>query len=129
LPWHRNTSPTPSLIEQAGPGLHLIQEFRANPIPGVPVPIGIKPEGEKLVRMEAQSARFEAGQVHFPREASWLDELLHELLAFQNARHDDQIDSISQFLNWAQAHCSSMSFAMPIVFTTPRDLFDCPPYW
>jgi predicted phage terminase large subunit-like protein len=121
--------PNTILIEQAGPGLHLIQEFRTNPIPGVPVPIGIKPEGEKLVRMEAQSARFEAGQVHFPREASWLDELLHELLAFPNGRHDDQIDSISQFLNWAEAHCSSMSFAVPIVFTTPRDLFDCPPYW
>ena len=61
--------PNSILIEEAGPGLHLIQDFRANPVSGVPIPIGIKPEGDKLVRMEAQSARFEAGQVHLPKEA------------------------------------------------------------
>jgi predicted phage terminase large subunit-like protein len=95
--------PNRILIEQTGPGLHLIQELRANPLSKVPVPIGIKPEGDKLVRMEAQCARFEAGQVYLPQEAPWLSELLHELLAFPNARHDDQIDSISQFLNWPEA--------------------------
>ena len=80
----------------------LIQEMRANPVPGVPVPQGIKPKGDKLLRMEAQCARFENGQVHFPRESPWLDALLLELLAFPNGRHDDQIHSISQFLNWAE---------------------------
>ncbi len=90
------------LIEKAGPGLHLVQELRADPKPGVPLPIGILPEGDKLVRMEAQCARFEAGQVYLPKEAPWLAEFLHELLAFPNSRHDDQIDSLSQFLNWAE---------------------------
>lgn len=90
------------LIEQAGPGLHLIQEISANPTPGVPIPIGIKPEGEKVVRMEAQSARFDSGQVYLPREAPWLAEFLHEILAFPNSRHDDQVDSVSQFLCWAE---------------------------
>jgi predicted phage terminase large subunit-like protein len=52
--------------------------------------------------MEAQSARFDAGQVLFPREAPWLADLLLELLAFPHGRHDDQVDSISLFLNWAQ---------------------------
>ena len=99
----REHKPNRILIEQAGPGLHLIQELRANPVSGVPVPIGIKPEGDKLVRMEAQCARFEAGQVYLPKEAPWLGEFLHEILAFPNARHDDQIDSVSQFLNWAEA--------------------------
>ena len=74
----RDHAPNRILIEQAGPGLHLIQEFRANPVPGVPMPIGIKPAGDKLVRMEAQCARFEAGQVYLPREAPWLSDLLHE---------------------------------------------------
>ncbi len=71
---------------------------------GVPVPIGIKPIGDKLVRMEAQCARFEAGQVFLPKEAPWLSEFLHEILAFPNARHDDQIDSVSQFLKRAEAN-------------------------
>jgi predicted phage terminase large subunit-like protein len=93
------------------------------------MPIGIKPEGDKRVRMEAQSARFEAGQVFLPKEALWLSELLHELLAFPNARYDDQIDSVSQFLNWAEAHAGPTSFVGPIVVTRPRDLFDYPPYY
>ena len=99
----REYKPRRILIEQTGPGLHLIQEFKANPVSGVPDPIGIKPEGDKCCRMEAQSARFEAGQVHLPKEAPWLSTFLHELLAFPNARHDDQIDSTSQFLNWAES--------------------------
>lgn len=90
------------LIERAGPGLHMIQELRANPVPCVPEPIGIVPEGEKIVRMEAQAARFEAGQVHLPNDAPWLDDFLHEILAFPSSGHDDQIDSVSQFLNWAE---------------------------
>ena len=121
--------PNTVLMEEAGSGLHLIQEFRANPAPGVPLPIGIKPEKDKIVRMEAQSARFEAGQVHLPKEALWLSELLHEILAFPNSRYDDQIDSVSQFLNWAEAHCKPMSFAPPIIVTQPKGWFDCPPDW
>jgi predicted phage terminase large subunit-like protein len=121
--------PNTVLIEEAGPGLHLIQEFRANPAPGVPLPIGIKPEKDKIVRMEAQSARFEAGQVHLPKESSWLGDFLHEILAFPNSRHNDQIDSVSQFLNWAESHCKPVSFAPPIIVTQPRGWFDCPPDW
>jgi predicted phage terminase large subunit-like protein len=121
--------PNRILIEEMGPGLHLIQDFIANPVAGVPMPIGIKPEGDKMVRMEAQSARFEAGQVHLPREAPWLSLFLHEMLAFPMARHDDQIDSVSQFLNWAETYCRPMSFGMPYVFSRPRESFDYPPYY
>jgi hypothetical protein len=74
-------------------------------------------------------ARFEASQVHLPKEALWLSEVLHEILAFPNSRHDDQIDSVSQFLNWAEAHCKPISFAPPIIVTQPRGWFDCPPDW
>lgn len=92
------------LIEKAGPGLQLFQEFVHDESAGIPRPIGIQPEGDKLVRMEAQSARFEAGQVHLPRKAPWLAEFVHELLAFPRAKHDDQIDSTAQFLKWAVGH-------------------------
>ena len=53
--------------------------------------------------MKAQCARFEAGQVCLPTEAPWLSDFLQEMLAFPNSRHDDQIDSVSQFLKWAEA--------------------------
>ena len=58
---------------------------------------------DKEARLLAQSARFEAGQVHLPRDASWLAVYLDELLAFPNGRHDDQVNSTSQALNWLTA--------------------------
>jgi predicted phage terminase large subunit-like protein len=70
----------------------------------MPRPIGIKPEGSKADRMVAQSFKIEAGQVHLPREAEWLDTYLLELLAFPQGKHDDQVDSTSQFLKWATMH-------------------------
>lgn len=33
-------------------------------------------------------------------DMKWMPELLHELLAFPAVKHDDQVDSISQFANW-----------------------------
>jgi hypothetical protein len=65
--------------------------------------IGIKPEGSKVERMVAQSAKIESGYVHLLRHADWLDAFLLELLAFPSGRHDDQVDSVSQFLKWAAA--------------------------
>jgi predicted phage terminase large subunit-like protein len=88
------------LIENAGPGTALLQDLWHDLPRGMPRPIGRKPEGSKMDRMVAQSAKIEAGHVHLPREAYWLDTLLHELLAFPNGRHDDQVDSVSQFLKW-----------------------------
>lgn len=90
------------LIEKAGPGLNMVQELRSLNLIGSPRPIGVVPLGSKPDRMAVASCRIEAGQVWMPRDAPWLSILLNELLAFPNGRHDDQVDSISQFLNWAQ---------------------------
>jgi predicted phage terminase large subunit-like protein len=48
--------------------------------------------------MSIQSAKFKRLQVFFPNRAPWLADLETELFAFPNARHDDQVDSISQTL-------------------------------
>jgi predicted phage terminase large subunit-like protein len=119
----RDHSANRILIEQAGPGLHLIQEFRNDTVPGVALPVGIKPEGDKRSRMEAQCARFETRQVYLPSEALWLSTFLHELLGFPNTRHDDQIDSVSQFLSWAEAYQKrhfAVSVFGPMVFRDGR---------
>jgi predicted phage terminase large subunit-like protein len=89
------------LIENAGPGMALLQDLRRDLPPGMPCPIGQKPEGSKTDRMVAQSAKIEAGQVYLPKQADWLDSFLLEMLAFPRGRHDDQVDSVSQFLKWA----------------------------
>jgi phage terminase large subunit-like protein len=37
-----------------------------------------------------------------PRSAEWLEEFRLELLQFPRGRHDDQVDSLSQFLAWLE---------------------------
>ena len=107
------------LIEKAGPGLYMVQDLRGNPTPGFPNPIGIVPEGDKETRMLAQTPRFEAGHVFFPNDAPWLAVLMNELLAFPNGRHDDQVDSVSQFLKWAWTKASRPTVPM----VPPRVIF------
>jgi predicted phage terminase large subunit-like protein len=111
------------LIEDAGPGMNLLQDLRASPPQGFTRPVGVKPEGSKVDRMAAQSAKIEAGHLHLPRSASWLAELLHELLAFPYGRHDDQVDSVSQLLFWQQRYSSfnHVPFVLPLIVSRPRN--------
>ena len=85
------------LIEDKGSGTHLIQDLRRS---GELHAIAYKPEADKLTRMAAQTVKLEAGQVLVPTHAPWLDAFLAELLAFPGSGHDDQVDSVSQFLAW-----------------------------
>jgi predicted phage terminase large subunit-like protein len=86
------------LIEDASTGSPLIQDLRTD---SRIRPIAIRPERDKVVRLEGQSAVIEAGRMLLPRSAPWLDEFRNELLAFPHGRFDDQVDSVSQFLQWA----------------------------
>jgi predicted phage terminase large subunit-like protein len=110
------------LIEDAGPGMNLLQDLRHSLARGTLRPIGIRPEGGKLERMASQTAKIEAGHVHLPENAPWLGEFLSELLAFPNGRHDDQVDSVSQFLFWWQGENFQFNITIvaPILFSRPR---------
>jgi len=44
----------------------------------------------------------EAGRVHLPTDAPWLAEFRSELLGFPNSRFDDQVDALSQLLDWVR---------------------------
>ncbi len=85
------------LVEQAGSGLSLIQDLSRSGNLNV---IGIVPNQDKATRLMSVSAMIEAGRVMIPKEASWLADFRRELTLFPNARHDDQVDSLSQFLGW-----------------------------
>ncbi|AGI66495.1 hypothetical protein OAN307_c07700 [Octadecabacter antarcticus 307] len=87
------------LIEQAGSGLSLIQDLKRNSELNV---IGIVPKQDKATRLMSVSAMIEAGRVLVPKEAAWLADFRRELTLFPNARHDDQVDSLSQFLKWME---------------------------
>jgi phage terminase large subunit-like protein len=59
----------------------------------------VKVQRYKVSRMAVVSNKFEAGQVFFPEQATWLADLEAEVFAFPGGRHDDQCDSVSQALS------------------------------
>jgi predicted phage terminase large subunit-like protein len=97
------------LIEDASSGAALIQDLKRE---GKIRPIAIKADRDKIVRLEAQSAVIEAGHVLLPESAPWLGDFLVEVLAFPNGRFDDQVDSLSQFLGWAEKPKGRVHFAV-----------------
>jgi predicted phage terminase large subunit-like protein len=86
------------LIEDKASGTSLIQELRAEnfSIAQAAPP----PEGDKIMRLRAQTAKIEGGFVHFPKEAHWLDTYILELVSFPNSKNDDQVDSTVYALAW-----------------------------
>lgn len=50
---------------------------------------------DKESRARAIQGRMKQGKVRFPKEASWLDTLMHELLRFPNGVHDDMVDALA----------------------------------
>jgi predicted phage terminase large subunit-like protein len=97
--WRQSPASYNLLIEKKGSGQSLIQDLYRENIHA----IGIKPDGDKILRMAAQAASIEAGAVHLPRNTPWLDEFKNEILSFPKGRHDDQVDALSQGLQRAYA--------------------------
>jgi phage terminase large subunit-like protein len=67
-------------------GLHAVTRYR--------------PQSDKVIRPHAQTAMIENGFVHVPEQAPWLAPYLAELTAFPNGKHDNQVDSTAQMLDW-----------------------------
>ena len=85
------------LIEDKASGTQLIQELIREGLHAVQ---RCRPELDKTMRLHAQTAIIENGFVYLPQTGAWLDAYLHELTTFPRAKHDDQTDSTSQFLDW-----------------------------
>jgi predicted phage terminase large subunit-like protein len=109
------------IIENKGSGMSLIDDLREGNITGVPMPIAFDPENDKLTRMATQSAKIEAGHVFLPRNALWLGDFQTELLQFPHGRHDDQVDSLSQFLAWIQKRSNEVSFSVDWGYPKPKE--------
>jgi len=85
------------LVEDRASGTQLIQELQGEGFYRV---TPYQPVGDKIMRMHAQTAVIENGCVFLPQESLWLVEYLHELSMFPNGKHDDQVDSTAQALDW-----------------------------
>jgi predicted phage terminase large subunit-like protein len=91
--------PTSILIEDKASGAQLILDLLEE---GISKVVKIASEGDKIMRLHAQSGTIENGFVHVPMTAHWLADYLHELTVFPNGRYDDQVDSTAQALAWTK---------------------------
>jgi predicted phage terminase large subunit-like protein len=94
---HRQFDANVVLIEDKASGTQLIQELIAD---GCHAVTRYKPECDKIMRLHAQTGAFENGFVHLHEAAPWLAEYQHEMTVFPKGKHDDQVDSTAQFLDW-----------------------------
>jgi len=88
--------PDVCIIEKKASGQSLIQDMRRS---GLPVQEYI-PDKDKVSRVYAASPLMEAGRVWLPKNKTWSDDLLTELLQFPNAAHDDQVDALTMAIHY-----------------------------
>ncbi|MET0181625.1 MAG: phage terminase large subunit [Caulobacterales bacterium] len=86
------------LIEKKASGQQLLQElgamrkdFRTQ---------AIVPNKDKASRFFGVTSDISAGKVLIPKQAHWIGDLRDEILQFPNGDYDDQVDSISQALDY-----------------------------
>ena len=97
------------LIEDKANGSAIIQTLEKE-MPGV---LAVNPEGGKIARANAVSPMLEAHNVLFPEECPWVfSELEPELIKFPRGKNDDQVDTLSQALNWLRGNTNRLEEAM-----------------
>lgn len=84
------------LIEDKANGPAVIDTLKKE-VPGI---IPIEPDGSKLARAHAVTSYWEALNVWLPNPTlhPWVKVLISELTAFPAAKHDDQVDALTQAL-------------------------------
>lgn len=86
-----------TIIELAASGFAAYQLLHTR-VPGV---IGYKPnDRSKVARLSGIIPVVEAGNVHLPSYAPWLDAFLNEFSLFPAAKNDDICDSVAQAINY-----------------------------
>jgi len=85
------------IVEKAGSGYSVGQNIRHadrrnNWLQAMP------PVGSKQDRASQQTPKFERGEIYVPTEAPWLRTFEDEYARFPHGKHDDQVDSVVQFL-------------------------------
>jgi predicted phage terminase large subunit-like protein len=89
--------PKAILVEDKASGQSLIQSLERQ----LPL-IAIKPRFDKITRFAAHTPLFESGKIFIKNDAAWKLKLEQELLSFPKSSHDDQVDALSQALNYLQ---------------------------
>jgi predicted phage terminase large subunit-like protein len=87
------------IIEDRASGTQLIQDLQAEGLMGV-IAYGPPAGTDKLMRLHAQTALFENGNVLLPRQKHWVQDYINEITGFPGTKFDDQVDSTTQALDY-----------------------------
>ena len=91
--------PNKILIEDKASGSSMIQDLRRDGL--TKVEAYQPPAGQdKIMRLHTLTHILEGGKVLLPKQAPWLADYRMELLGFPGTKHDDQVDSTTQALDY-----------------------------
>jgi predicted phage terminase large subunit-like protein len=98
---------TAVLVEDKANGSAVIETLRTE-IPGL---IPVTPDGGKVARAYAMQPEQEAGNIWLPDPTvdPKIEEFLTEVSAFPGAPHDDEVDAMTQYVNWKRQRRKGMA--------------------
>jgi predicted phage terminase large subunit-like protein len=98
IAWHRQWRADALIIEGASIGHSLYDQVKSIGLPGLlRCP---SPRLSKLDRLANCTVQLQSGDFLLPASAAWLPAFRHELLAFPEGRNDDQVDALTQFIEF-----------------------------
>ena len=97
----RKYRPSVILVEATGQGPALISDIRTEQ--GMEI-VPINPHDDKVSRLRKHVNAIRGGLVALPEGARWVAEFIDELIQFPYGHFDDQVDALTQFLDWIAAH-------------------------
>lgn len=92
--------PQAILVEDRASGQQLLQDVKRET--ALPL-VAVQPKNDKVTRFAAVSAMIEAGRVFLPENAPWLSDFEQEVYAFPGGENDDQVDALTQYLDWLRS--------------------------
>ncbi|MDG1437253.1 MAG: phage terminase large subunit [Rickettsiaceae bacterium] len=110
--WSDKFRPKHLLIEDKASGQSVIQDLK---LLGYHNIRPIKPKLDKVTRFASVVTIFQSGRVLFPKKFAHSREVLAEITNFPNSKHDDIVDSVSQFLNFSKDMTDKRSARVRIV--------------
>jgi predicted phage terminase large subunit-like protein len=91
-------NPDAILVEDKSSGQSAIQELRRSTLSVIAISV----DTDKIARARAAAPTAEAGKIWIMRDAPWARLYLDELCNFPKSEFTDQVDSTTQFINYAK---------------------------
>ncbi len=95
------------IVEDKSSGMQIIQELRKDG--RLPI-IDFKTDKDKTLRVNLCAPQIQAGHMYLPEDAPFVSEFIEECAAFPNGAHDDQVDSMTQFMLYCQSAPAPIGF-------------------